>query len=144
MNRITITGRIVADAELRFTTAGEGILNFRVADDVGYGEKKTTNWWNCSIFGKRATDNFKQWLVKGQQVTVFGQVVLREWVNKDGIKQLSTDIRVDEVELQGSRNEPSQAKPPARPDANSGRGDSGVSQINQSTSRLAQMDDNPF
>jgi len=140
MNKTTITGRIVADAELRFTTNGDGILGFRVADDVGYGERKSTNWWQCSIFGKRATENFKQYLVKGQQVTVFGQVVLREWTNKEGIKQLSPDVRVDEVELMGGRNdsEPSQAKPPARSNANASPGSA-------SASRTAQMDDDfPF
>ena len=112
MNKISLTGRLAADSELRFTAGGDAILGFRVADDVGYGEKKTTNWWHCSLFGKRA-GGLQQYLAKGQQVAVFGQVVLREWVNKDGVKQLSPDVRVDEVQLMGAKSEPASA--PAKP-----------------------------
>ena len=43
-----------------------------------------------------------------RQLTVFGTLTMREWVNKDGIKQLSPDIRIDEIELQGGKLE---AKP---------------------------------
>lgn len=126
MNKISIVGRIVADAEMRFTQSGEGILQFRVADDIGYGEKKTTNWWQCSIWGKRA-EALQSYIAKGQKVTVFGQAVMREWVNKDGIKQLSPEVRVDEIDLG--------TKPEAHAQVPKGRG---MSQ----TERIA--DDIPF
>jgi single-strand DNA-binding protein len=109
MNKITGTGRVVADAEVRFTPGGDAICNFRVASDVGYGDKKTTNWFNCQIWGKRG-EAIAQHLTKGQQVTVFGTLQLREWTNKEGVKQLSPDIRVDEIELQGGKQS-SEASP---------------------------------
>lgn len=105
MNKITATGRLAADSELRFTPKGDAILNFRVASDVGFGEKKTTNWFSCQVWGKRG-EALHPHLTKGQQVTVFGTLVLREWTTKDGAKQLSPDIRVDEIELQGGKREP--------------------------------------
>ena len=107
MNKITATGRIGKDAEVRFTNSGDPIASFSLASDVGFGDKKTTNWFNCSIWGKRA-EALSPHLTKGQQVTVFGTLTMREWVNKDGIKQLSPDIRIDEIELQGGKQE---AKP---------------------------------
>lgn len=109
MNKITATGRLAADSELRFTPGGDPILNFRLASDVGYGDKKTTNWFACSIFGKRG-EALQQHLLKGQQVTVFGTLTLREW-SKDGAKMLSPDIRIDEVELQGGAKPAGQGKP---------------------------------
>lgn len=102
MNKITATGRLAADSEIRYTPKGEAILNFRMASDIGYGERKTTNWFACTIFGKRG-ESLEAHLKKGQQVTVFGSLVLREWTTKEGAKQLSPDIRVDEIELMGSK-----------------------------------------
>jgi single-strand DNA-binding protein len=102
MNKIAATGRVVADAEVRFTPGGDAIANFRLASDVGFGEKKTTNWFNCQIWGKRG-EALAPHLTKGQQLTVFGQLTLREWTNKEGVKAISPDIRIDEVELQGGK-----------------------------------------
>jgi single-strand DNA-binding protein len=121
MNKITFTGRVVADAELKFIPSGDAILNFRVASDVGFGDKKVTNWFGCQIWGKRG-EALQQYLGKGQQVTIFGQLTLREWQNKDGAKVLSPDVRVDEVELQGGqKSEPdvSQSSRPAPSSRNS-------------------------
>jgi len=111
MNKIAATGRVVADAETRFTPSGDAIANFRLASDVGFGDKKTTNWFSCQIWGKRG-EAIAPHLTKGQQVTVFGQLTLREWTNKDGVKAVSPDIRVDEIELQGGKQSaaPAQAK----------------------------------
>jgi single-strand DNA-binding protein len=111
MNKISATGRLAADSELRFTPGGDAILNFRVASDVGFGDKKTTNWFACQVWGKRG-EALQPHLTKGQQVTVFGTLVLREWTNKDGVKQLSPDIRADEIELQGGKRQDSA---PAKP-----------------------------
>lgn len=112
MNKISFTGRLAADAETRFTPKGDAITGFRVASDVGYGENKSTNWFSCQIWGKRG-EALAQYLTKGQQVTVFGQLTLREWQNKDGAKVLSPDVRVDEIELQGGKREG--AAPAAQP-----------------------------
>lgn len=114
MNKITATGRIGKDAEVRFTNSGDPIASFSLASDVGFGDKKTTNWFNCSIWGKRA-EALSPHLTKGQQVTVFGTLTMREWVNKDGIKQLSPDIRIDEIELQGGKQEAKPAQTNAKP-----------------------------
>lgn len=102
MNRISFTGRIVADAELRYTPEGTPVCNFRIASDVGFGDKKVTNWFNCQIWGKRA-ESIKPILVKGQQLTCFGVLTLREWQDGNGIKKISPDIRVEDVDLTGSK-----------------------------------------
>jgi single-strand DNA-binding protein len=46
---------------------------------------------------------------------------MREWTTKDGVKQLSPDIRIDEIELQGGSKQqgeqaaPAAKRPPAKP-----------------------------
>lgn len=104
MNKLSATGRVVADAEVKFIPSGDAICNFRLASDVGFGDKKTTNWFSCQIWGKRG-EALAPHLLKGQQVTVFGQLTLREWTNKEGGKAISPDIRIDEIELQGGKQE---------------------------------------
>lgn len=124
MNSITFDGRLAADAELRYTPGGDPILSFRVASDIGFGEKKTTNWFSCQVWGKRG-ESLKDYLQKGQQVTVYGQLTLREWQDKEGAKKLSPDVRVSEISLQGGKREggegynevppPRRQEPPASP-----------------------------
>lgn len=103
MNKITADGRIVADAEVRYTPNGDALCQFRMASDVGFGDKKTTNWFSCTIWGKRG-ESVAPYLLKGTPVTVYGTLTLREWTNKEGIKQLSPDIRIDEITMHGSRD----------------------------------------
>lgn len=112
MNSITFDGRLAADAELRYTPGGDAILSFRVASDIGFGERKTTNWFSCQVWGKRG-ETLKEYLTKGQQVTVYGQLTLREWEDKEGTKRLSPDVRVNELSLQGGKREGGDSAPPA-------------------------------
>ena len=113
MNKITATGRIAADAEVRFTPSGDPVASFRIASDVGFGDKKTTNWFSCQVWGKRG-ESLAPHLIKGTPVTVFGALTLREWNDKEGQKRLSPYIRIDEIELQGGKkdSEPSQPSNP--------------------------------
>lgn len=111
MNKITFTGRLGADAELRNTSSGQAVAQFRVASDVGFADKKTTNWFQCQLWGKRG-EALSQYLVKGLQVTVFGTLTLREWEDKSGLKRISPDVSVDEIELQGGGSGASVGKTP--------------------------------
>lgn len=107
MNSISFDGRLAADAELRYTPSGDPVLSFRVASDIGYGERKSTNWFQCQIWGKRA-EAIKDYLLKGQQVTIYGALMLREWTDKEGVKRLSPDVRVNDLSLQGGKRDDGQ------------------------------------
>ena len=105
MNSITVAGSLGRDAELKNLPNGDAVLNFSVADSAG--RDKPTIWWNCQLFGKRA-ESLAQYLTKGQAVAVSGSVSEREWTDKDGNTKKSMNVRVNEVALQGKREE---AKP---------------------------------
>ena len=109
MNSITIAGQLGKDAEQRFLPNGDAVVSFSVADSQG--RDKPTIWWNCAIFGKRA-DALREYLVKGQAVTVVGNVTQREYTDKDGNKRTSMDVRVNDLALQGGKRE-APAKPAA-------------------------------
>ena len=107
MNVISISGSLGRDAELKSLNSGDNICNFSIADSMG--RDKGTIWWNCSLFGKRA-ESLAQYLVKGQAVTVNGSVTEREWTDKDGAKRKSMDVRVNDIALQGGRQQ-AEARP---------------------------------
>ena len=102
MNSITITGNIGKDAELRTMQDGTSICNFSVADSQG--KDKQSIWWNCAIWGKRA-ESLAQYLCKGQQVTVIGGLTEREFIDKEGGKRKSMDVRVQDIALQGGKRD---------------------------------------
>ncbi len=104
MNVWTFTGRLGADGELRTTQSGEKVLGFRVANDVGFGERKTTQWVDCSIWGRRA-ESLAPHLTKGKQVVISGEVTLREFDKRDGTRGAGLSVRVAEIDFTGGARE---------------------------------------
>lgn len=103
MNFITITGNLGKDAEKRVLPDGTSVLSFSVADS-GQGKDKPAIWWDCSMWGKRA-DSLANFMRKGQQVTVVGQVTEREYTTKDGVTKKAFSVRVQDVALQGGKRD---------------------------------------
>lgn len=100
MNVFTFSGRCAADAELRSTGSGEQVLSFRVANDVGWGERKHTNWIDCNYWGKRAAA-VAGMIRKGDKITVSGEVKLVEFQRRDGTPGAKMEVRVSELDLAG-------------------------------------------
>ena len=94
-NRILITGcRLVADPTTTTLPSGTSVTKARIAsnnvhrqDDGTYG----TNWYNVSFFGARG-DMFAKHFTKGNVVNVFGDLVIRDYVDKNGQTRQSIDI----------------------------------------------------
>lgn len=104
MNVFTFTGRLGRDAEVRHTPSGHAVCAFTVANDIGFGERKTTNWIKCDLWGKRAEGGLPQHLVKGAQVVVTGEVSLDEFQKRDGTQAAALKVRVMDVDLVGGKN----------------------------------------
>lgn len=109
MNVITITGTLGRDMEQRAMPNGDPVGNFSVADSQG--REKPTIWWSCQLFGKRVAA-LAPYLLKGQQVTVAGNVIEREWTDKDGNKRKQMEIRVIDLALQGGKREQTDSPAP--------------------------------
>lgn len=102
LNVWTFTGRLGRDADQKYLPNGTSVVEFSVAVDVGFGENKSTLWPKCAIFGTRG-EKVAQYLVKGQQVAVSGEIKMREWTNKDGETKTALEARVAELALIGSK-----------------------------------------
>lgn len=106
MNSLTVSGSLGKDSEMAYLQNGDAVCNFSVADSSG--KEKPTIWWNCQLFGKRA-ESLAPHLVKGQAVTVVGNISEREWTDKEGNKRKSMNVRVQDVALQGGRRDQQEA-----------------------------------
>lgn len=77
MKQIVLAGTIGKDAVLRRTQGGEPVLGFSVAVDDGYGENKSTMWFDVNLWGKRG-QSLEPHLKKGVRVTVSGEFGARQ------------------------------------------------------------------
>lgn len=103
MKTICIAGTIGKDAVLRRTQAGEPVLGFSVAVDDGYGENKSTMWFDVNLWGKRG-QSLEPHLKKGVRVTVSGEFGQRQHENRTFFT-----CRASDITIQGG-GEPRQAK----------------------------------
>ncbi len=94
-------GRIGRDAEVRQTGNGHSVAGFPVAVDVGFGDNKTTLWLDASLWGKRAEGGLVQYLTKGQQVFVQGEIGTREFQKRDGTPGFAVTLKLAEIDLVG-------------------------------------------
>jgi single-strand DNA-binding protein len=107
MNLITIAGRLGRDAELKTISSGKSVANFAVAVDIGRGDKKTTQWIDCSLWGERA-EGLTPYLTKGKAITAAGDFNLRIFNKKDGTPTAVITCDVQRLTLQSSRSDAQQ------------------------------------
>lgn len=109
INKVFLVGRLVRDAEMKYTSGGMAISKFAIA--VNRSVKKGDKWedeasfLDCAMFGKRA-ESVNQYLVKGQQVAIEGQLIQQRW-EKDGQNHSKIEINVDNLQLVGGKKESS-------------------------------------
>ena len=125
--RIEVIGRLGRDPELKQSTTGTMVLKFSVAVDIGWGDRKTTQWWTVTVFGKRA-ESLHKILAKGREVLAAGEPQFREYEAREGGRKFAMEIVAQDVILVGSRPksddqpgeerqpEPSKASEPAQAD----------------------------
>lgn len=99
VNRVTILGNLGNDPEVKYTASGSAIANLTVAtseswNDKATGEKKeATEWHRVVLFGKLA-EVAGEYLRKGSQVYIEGQLRTRKWTDQSGQEKYTTEIVV--------------------------------------------------
>lgn len=115
MNTYNATGNIVADAESVTFESGSGAAKFRLAVSSGYGDKKKSVFWKCTMFGERG-QRMCEYLTKGKKVAVTAEIEPDEW-EKDGVKHSDKRLIIREIEMLDKREttDAAPSTPPARP-----------------------------
>ena len=105
MNVFTFTGNL--GRECRTANNGTAVCNFAVAVKSGFGDNASTLWIDCALWGKQAESNLVNYLVKGQQVAVSGELGMREHEGKS-----YQTCRVSSISLIGGQSQGSQGSAP--------------------------------
>ena len=103
LNKVQLIGRLGADPEVKQMVNGKSVARLSIATsqswkDRNSGEKKEkTEWHRIVVFNEGLVNVVQQYLKKGAQVYVEGQLSTRKW--KD--EQTGQDKYSTEVVLQG-------------------------------------------
>jgi len=136
-NVFSFTGTVGRDAEVRVTPSGQSVLNVTVANNIGFGDRQQTLWVRVALWGKRAEGSLQNYLKKGQQVFVSGELSQREYQANDGTTRTSLELNANIIDLVGKRNDQGQQQPQQQDYQQ-------TSQPSNSPSSLDDFDDVPF
>lgn len=110
LNLCVFTGRLGRDPEVRRLNNGDAAVNISIAvgkkwKDKNSGEmKEQTTWVPVSFFGKTA-ELVGQYCQKGSHIRVTGEFSVRKYTDKDGNEKTATEIRGQDLQLLGSRQD---------------------------------------
>ena len=109
VNKAILVGNLGRDAEMRFTAGGTPVATVSLATTERFtdrdGQKREdTQWHRIVIWGKTA-ESLHEYLTKGKQIYVEGRIQTREWTDKEGKQNKTTEIRADRVVLLGGGGE---------------------------------------
>lgn len=99
INKCIILGRLGGDPEVRHLPSGGAVANITIATSESWRDKATgeqrekTEWHRVSLFGKLA-EVAGEYLRKGSQVYIEGQLQTRKWQDQDGQDRYSTEVVV--------------------------------------------------
>jgi single-strand DNA-binding protein len=121
MNKVLLIGRVVRDAEVRYTQGAEAmaIARYTLAVDRRKKDENSADFISCVAFGK-SPDFAEKYLHKGIKIAVEGRIQTGSYTNKDGKKIYTTDVVVESTEFAESKNSMQQA--PAEPAADMDEG----------------------
>ncbi len=101
LNKVLLIGRLGADPEIKQMVNGKSVARLSLATsqswkDKNTGEKKEkTEWHRIVVFNEGLVNVVQQYLKKGAQVYIEGQISTRKWKDeKSGQDKYSTEILI--------------------------------------------------
>jgi single-strand DNA-binding protein len=97
VNKVILVGRLGRDPEARSTQNGS-VVNLRLATseswkDKASGERKEkTEWHSVVIYNEPLGKVAEQYLKKGSQVYIEGQLQTRKWTDNAGVEKYTTEV----------------------------------------------------
>tara|TARA_B100000401_G_C52183204_1_gene428731 strand:- start:28 stop:501 length:474 start_codon:yes stop_codon:yes gene_type:complete len=114
VNKVILLGRLGKDPEIRSMQSGKRVANFGLAtskrwkDRETQEQKESTTWHNVVVFNEGLVGIIEQYVKKGSQIYVEGELQTRKWQDKDGNDRYTTEVILQpynsNLTLLGSRN----------------------------------------
>lgn len=99
VNKVILVGNLGTDPEIRYMPNGNAVANITIATSESWRDKATgeqrekTEWHRVALFGKLA-EVAGEYLRKGSQVYIEGQLQTRKWQDQSGQDRYTTEVVV--------------------------------------------------
>ena len=109
INKVILVGNLGNDPETRYTQGGMAVTKVSLAtttvrkDRDGNTQEKT-EWHRVTFFGKLG-EIAAEYLRKGSQVYVEGEIRYDKYTGQDGVEKYFTEIVANEMQMLGGRGE---------------------------------------
>ena len=100
VNKVILVGHLGQDPEVRYMPNGGAVTNITLATSESWRDKQTgenkeiTEWHRVVLFGKLA-EVAGEYLRKGSQVYIEGQLRTRKWQDQSGQDRYTTEVVVN-------------------------------------------------
>lgn len=121
VNKVILIGNLGQDPEVRYLPQGGAVTNITLATSESWRDKQSgemkekTEWHRVVVFGKLA-EIAGEYLKKGSQVYIEGQLQTRKWQDQQGQERYSTEVVVNiggSMQMLSGRSSGNDASPPA-------------------------------
>ncbi|MDH3976934.1 MAG: single-stranded DNA-binding protein [Gammaproteobacteria bacterium] len=108
VNKVILVGNLGQDPETRYMPSGGAVTNVSLATTEAWKDKQTNEQvekteWHRLVFFNRLAEIAGEYLKKGSQIYVEGQLQTRKWQDKEGQDRYTTEIKVREMQMLGGR-----------------------------------------
>ena len=113
LNKVMLIGNVGNDPEVRAVTNGTRVAQFNLATTRTWngpsGDKQEkTEWHRCVLWNGRASggglaDVVERYVKKGDRLYIEGSIEYRQWQDREGQTRYTTEIKVREMVMLGSR-----------------------------------------
>jgi single-strand DNA-binding protein len=120
VNKVILVGYLGQDPEVRYMPSGGAVANLTLATSEQWRDKQSgemkeqTEWHRVVVFGKLA-EVAGEYLRKGAQVYIEGQLRTRKWADQAGTEKYITEVVVNvggSMQMLGGRRDDAQGRAP--------------------------------
>lgn len=104
LNKVILIGRLATDPEIRSTSGGQPVCNFRLATSRVWtnrdsGQKQEKTEFHSIVLWRRLAEIASQYLTKGSLVLIEGRVETRSWEDASGQRRYRTEVVGERMQL---------------------------------------------
>ena len=98
VNKVILLGRLGKDPDIRSMQNGKKIANFSIATSKRWTDRETqekkekTSWHNVVVFNEGLVGIVEQYVKKGSQIYVEGELQTRKWQDQEGKDRYTTEV----------------------------------------------------
>jgi single-strand DNA-binding protein len=132
VNKVILVGNVGSDPEVRFAPSGSAFANVSLATSESWKDKQTGQLqerteWHRVVFSGKLAEIVGEYVRKGSQIYVEGQLRTRKWQNQQGQDQYTTEVLVGmggtmqllgSASSEGGQSQPRQPRSQAQPQRN--------------------------